>query len=104
MSAGCLHPDHQGYFNTPAEYTKWYASHGPLRANANAPTVALLLYRKHVITGQSYIATLISTLEAEGIRPVPIFINGVEAHTVVGSSVHFNVYSSLCYKIHVAIA
>jgi magnesium chelatase subunit H len=43
----------------------------------------VLLYRKHVITRQPYVAQLISQLEAEGIIPVPIFINGVEAHTIV---------------------
>jgi magnesium chelatase subunit H len=42
-----------------------------------------LLYRKHVITGQPYIMDLISCLEKEGVIPVPIFINGVEAHTIV---------------------
>ncbi len=31
-----------------------------------------------------YIAQLIETMEAQGLRPLPIFINGVEAHTVVG--------------------
>lgn len=46
-------------------------------------TVGVLLYRKHVITEQPYIAQLIETMEAEGLRPLPIFINGVEAHTVV---------------------
>ena len=44
----------------------------------------MLLYRKHVITAQPYIAQLIEELEAGGLRPLPIFINGVEAHTVVG--------------------
>lgn len=47
------------------------------------PTVAMLLYRKHVITDQPYIPELITCMEEAGIRPVPIFINGVEAHTVV---------------------
>ncbi len=39
----------------------------------------VLLYRKHVITSQPYIAQLVRCLEAGGVRPVPIFINGVEA-------------------------
>ena len=43
----------------------------------------VLLYRKHVITGQPYIAQLVRVLEAGGVRPVPIFINGIEAHTIV---------------------
>ena len=43
----------------------------------------VLLYRKHVITAQPYIAQLVRCLEAGGVRPVPVFINGVEAHTIV---------------------
>ena len=49
----------------------------------DAPTVAVLLYRKHVITRQGYIWQLLLGLERKGLRPLPIFINGVEAHTVV---------------------
>lgn len=45
--------------------------------------VGILLYRKHVITEQPYIAQLVECLEQYGLRPLPIFINGVEAHTVV---------------------
>jgi magnesium chelatase subunit H len=79
---GCLHPAHAGYFDSPAAYMKWYARSGPLRGT-DAPVAALLLYRKHVITKQDYIRQLVSEMEAQGVLPVPIFINGVEAHTVV---------------------
>ncbi|GAX76816.1 hypothetical protein CEUSTIGMA_g4262.t1 [Chlamydomonas eustigma] len=82
---GCLHPMYhggRGYFGTPAEYMKWYQREGPLRGS-NAPVAAVLLYRKHVVTEQPYIAQLISQMESEGVLPIPIFINGVEAHTVV---------------------
>ena len=48
-----------------------------------APTVAVLLYRKHVITQQPYLADLVRAMEESGVKPVPIFINGVEAHTIV---------------------
>ena len=83
LLSGCLHPDHQGYFSTPADYIKWYDAHGSLKDSKDAPTVAILLYRKHVITNQGYIPQLIRTMEEQGIRPIPVFINGVEAHTVV---------------------
>lgn len=80
---GCLHPAAPGrYFSSPAEYLRWYRDHGALRGT-DAPTAAVLLYRKHVITEQPYIAQLVMQMEAEGVVPVPIFINGVEAHTVV---------------------
>lgn len=38
---GCLHPDHEGYFATPAAYLEWYRRAGPLRADTSAPTVAV---------------------------------------------------------------
>ena len=50
---------------------------------SDAPTVAVLLYRKHVITQQPYLAELVRGMEESGVKPVPIFINGVEAHTIV---------------------
>ena len=81
-ATGCLHPEAQGYFSTPDEYMTWYNSHGPLKGTSS-PKAAVLLYRKHVITNQPYINDLISCLEKEGVIPVPIFINGVEAHTIV---------------------
>ena len=37
----------------------------------DAPRVAILLYRKHVITNQRYIQDLIRTFESEGFIPVP---------------------------------
>jgi magnesium chelatase subunit H len=49
----------------------------------DSPRIALLLYRKHVITGQRYIQDLIRYFEASGFIPIPVFINGVEAHTIV---------------------
>ena len=61
----------------------WYEKHGPLRKRTDAPRVGVLLYRKHVITQQPYIAQLIEMMEADGVLPIPIFINGIEAHTVV---------------------
>ncbi|KAL0032609.1 hypothetical protein WJX77_010520 [Trebouxia sp. C0004] len=82
-ATGCLHPEHDGYFSSPAEYMKWYKQHGPLGGDPTYPTVAVLLYRKHVITEQMYIGQLISNMEQQGVRPIPIFINGIEAHTVV---------------------
>ena len=70
------------FFETPAEYDRWYLQSHP-HVSPDAPRVALLLYRKHVLTEQAYIPNLITLMETEGVVPYPIFINGVEAHTVV---------------------
>eukprot|EP00897_Mesotaenium_endlicherianum_P003366 jgi/Mesen1/3057/ME000018S02370 len=80
---GLYHPDHAGYFTSPAAYMRWHASATKRSLPPNAPVVAVLLYRKHVITGQPYIPAMLRLFERDGLRPLPIFINGVEAHTVV---------------------
>ncbi len=83
-ATGCLHPAYDGFFESPQAYVRWYKREGPLASRwTECPKAAVLLYRKHVITGQPYIMDLISCLEKEGVIPVPIFINGVEAHTIV---------------------
>lgn len=79
---GLLHSDYYGYFTSPKDYLHWYQQHQPLKIS-QSPIVGILLYRKHVITKQPYIPQLINYFEAEGLIPVPIFINGVEAHVVV---------------------
>lgn len=81
---GCLHPDYTGYFETPKQYLAWYAEHGALRGTG-APVAAVLLYRKHVITSQPYIVQLVRQMEAEGVIPVPVFLNGVEVRPTLAS-------------------
>ncbi|MEB3322106.1 MAG: cobaltochelatase subunit CobN, partial [Synechococcaceae cyanobacterium] len=78
---GLLHPDHEGFFPDPRAYLAWMGRTHPGRADW--PVVGILLYRKHVITGQAYIAQLIRAFEAAGLRPLPVFINGVEGHIAV---------------------
>lgn len=101
---GLLHPDYQGYFESPREYLDWYkekidklersdvdklesqklsnpSTFQPF--NPSHPVVAILLYRKHVVTKQPYIPQLIRYFEAAGLIPLPIFINGVEGHVAV---------------------
>ncbi|MEY3827428.1 MAG: magnesium protoporphyrin chelatase subunit [Cyanobacteriota bacterium] len=73
---GLLHPDYLGYFTSPQDYLRWYKS-------KDQPVVGILLYRKHVITKLPYINQLIRAFETAGLTPLPIFINGVEGHTIV---------------------
>ena len=95
---GLLHPLLTGeggavkYASNPKSYMTWRLSsactnlakqHNFHLAPSTAPRVALLLYRKHVITNQRYINDLIRYMEGEGLIPIPVFINGVEAHTIV---------------------
>ncbi len=76
---GLLHPDYLGYFESPKQYLNWYQT----RKLNNLPVIGILLYRKHVITKQPYIAQLIRYFEQAGLTPLPIFINGVEGHVAV---------------------
>ncbi|ACA99003.1 MULTISPECIES: magnesium chelatase subunit H [unclassified Picosynechococcus] len=78
---GLLHPDHDGYFLSPQAYLDWH--HRIFPEQKLNPVVAVLLYRKHVVTKQPYIPQLIRKFEADGLVPLPIFINGVEAHVIV---------------------
>jgi magnesium chelatase subunit H len=78
---GLLHPDYQGYFESPRKYLEWYRQAKP--ENWHLPVVGILLYRKHVVTKQPYIPQLIRHLEKAGLIPLPIFINGVEGHVAV---------------------
>jgi magnesium chelatase subunit H len=77
---GLLHPEYQGYFTSPRAYLDWYQSR---KKNEKFSIIGILLYRKHVITKQPYIPQLIRHFEAEGLIPLPIFINGVEGHVAV---------------------
>jgi magnesium chelatase subunit H len=79
---GLLHPDYQGYFESPKQYLEWYSKRSN-NVNQDLPVIAILLYRKHVITKQSYIPKLIHQFEQAGLIPLPIFINGVEGHVAV---------------------
>lgn len=83
---GLLHPDYEGYFESPKAYLAWYESQHhskPHPDQQGSGVVGILLYRKHVITKQAYIPKLIRAFEQAGLIPVPIFINGVEGHVAV---------------------
>ncbi|MDV3347256.1 magnesium chelatase subunit H [Leptothoe sp. LEGE 181152] len=93
---GLLHPDYEGYFESPRAYVDWYRANSigdamrttslspPLTERSRSqPRVGILLYRKHVITKQAYIPQLIRYFEEADLMPVPIFINGVEGHVAV---------------------
>ncbi|MEM1169155.1 MAG: magnesium chelatase subunit H [Cyanobacteria bacterium P01_H01_bin.35] len=77
---GLLHPDYQGYFESPRKYLEWYRQE---KQTSPTPVVGILLYRKHVITKQPYIPQLIRKFEEAGLTPLPVFINGVEGHVAV---------------------
>ena len=106
---GLLHPDYQGYFESPRIYLKWYRDKlekgnreqgigssgeeltpqlsephlGKKSPSSQSPVVCILLYRKHVITKQPYITQLIHYFEAARLIPLPIFLNGVEGHVAI---------------------
>ena len=87
---GLLHPSLKypfqpgPFFETPKEYLDWYGTYKPEAFERAWPVVAVLLYRKHVVSELSYIFQLVNSLEeSHQIIPVPIFIQGVDAHIAV---------------------
>lgn len=80
-NVGLLHPKHNGFFEHPRMYVDWY--HDTFPERKGWPHVAVLLYRKHVVSSLKYIPQLISWFEEAGLVPVPVFITGVEAHIIV---------------------
>lgn len=79
---GLIHPQRPDYFfEHPSEYVTWYENTFPERKSWKR--VALLLYRKHVVSKLSYIPELIEYFEEAQIIPIPVFITGVEAHIIV---------------------
>jgi len=72
------------FFQTPREYMEWYRSYKPRAIEERWPVVAILLYRKHVVSELSYIFQLVNYFEEKHqILPLPIFIQGVDAHIAV---------------------
>lgn len=82
---GLLHPlmirndGAKRYVTSPRDYVQWRESKACREAAMeknfalapiDAPRVAILLYRKHVITDQRYIFDLIKIMEEQGIFPV----------------------------------
>jgi magnesium chelatase subunit H len=81
---GLLHPEYEGYFESPRQYLEWYRQHVGRQVSVPLQgVVGILLYRKHVVTKQPYIPQLIRHFEKAGLVPLPIFINGVEGHVAV---------------------
>lgn len=81
-SFGVVHPDNKsGVFAYPSDFVKWYERKYPQRKDW--PRVAVLLYRKHVVSGLQYINELIRYFEHSQLMPIPVFITGVEAHIIV---------------------
>ncbi|NWG22302.1 MAG: cobaltochelatase subunit CobN [Chloroflexi bacterium] len=95
---GCFHPESDELFPNPDAYLKWYRKRGTRnrerggaknraagsRAPApDAPLVALIAFRKHVIQRQRYLADLIASLEGEGLAVLPIVVSGIEMHVAI---------------------
>ena len=85
---GLTHPDMppDEYFSSPTEYLEWYREQRQTDDERPELVIAVLLYRKHVATKQPYINAMIRRMEQAteaNVVPLPIFIAGVEAHTVV---------------------
>ncbi|CDF41351.1 magnesium chelatase subunit H [Chondrus crispus] len=78
---GIWHPVAPRMFEDLEEYMQWYDSeHAPLaNLTDKSPTVGLVLARTHMITGDDcHYVSLISELEANGARVIPVFSSGLD--------------------------
>ena len=87
-SMGFAHPDAPKYFAKPDEYLHWEKDRLKARgrgAKAATPlgTVALLTFRAHILAGMTYPNEVVRSLEAAGLRVLPIFVQGIESHIIV---------------------
>mmetsp|Transcript_2978 Transcript_2978/g.6554 ORF Transcript_2978/g.6554 Transcript_2978/m.6554 type:complete len:1763 (+) Transcript_2978:74-5362(+) len=86
---GLLHPSRKyvnepgPFFSTPKEYMEWYRHYRPEAIEEGWPVCAILLFRKHVISELAYIPQLINYFEEKKLLPLPLFIQGVDAHIAV---------------------
>lgn len=78
---GIWHPLAPRMFEDLGEYTEWYNKEHAPRANltTSSPTIGLVLARTHMITGDDcHYVSLISELEANGSRVIPVFSSGLD--------------------------
>lgn len=84
---GCFHPATDEFFPNPDAYLKWYRKFRNQKKRStlppDAPLVALLAFRKHIVQRQQYVADLIEALEAQGMAVLPIVVSGIEMHVAV---------------------
>ncbi|MFQ3683583.1 magnesium chelatase subunit H [Roseiflexus sp.] len=84
---GCFHPATDEFFSNPDAYLKWYRKFRNQKKRStlppDAPLVALLAFRKHIVQRQQYVADLIEALEAQGMAVLPIVVSGIEMHVAV---------------------
>lgn len=78
---GIWHPVAPRMFEDLQEYMDWYNTEHAPRANLSdsSPTVGLVLARTHMITGDDcHYVSLVSELEANGARVIPVFSSGLD--------------------------
>lgn len=78
---GIWHPVAPKMFEDLQEYQSWYNSEHAPRAGLTdtSPTIGLVLARTHMITGDDcHYVSLISELEANGAKVLPVFSSGLD--------------------------
>jgi magnesium chelatase subunit H len=99
---GFAHPDAGQFFHSPEEYERWEQTRpqaagsggkpaggkrrlfGLLPATGNQqPTVAVMSFRAHILSGTRYHYDIVRALEAGGLRVIPLFCMGIENHIAV---------------------
>jgi magnesium chelatase subunit H len=79
---GFAHPDAPQFFSKPVDYERWERSRKGARKKTSG-TVAVIVFRVHLLSGMEYLYDIVRALEAGDLRVLPLFVMGVETHVVL---------------------
>jgi len=79
---GFAHPDAPQFFSKPVDYERWERSRKGARKQTIG-TVAVIVFRVHLLSGMEYLYDIVRALEAGDLRVLPLFVMGVETHVVL---------------------
>lgn len=76
---GIWHPMAPTMYEDLKEYLNWFDTRKDMQFAPNAPVIGLVLQRSHLVTGdEGHYAGVVSALEAQGAKVLPVFAGGLD--------------------------
>ncbi|KAL3142075.1 Magnesium chelatase [Trebouxia sp. C0010 RCD-2024] len=95
---GIWHPMAPGMYEDLKEYLNWYDTRRDTKFAADAPVVGLVLQRSHLVTGdEGHYSGVVSELEAQGAKVVPVFAGGLDFSAPVKKFFYDPIYKSTAF-------
>ncbi|KAA6426638.1 MAG: magnesium chelatase subunit H [Trebouxia sp. A1-2] len=92
---GIWHPMAPGMYEDLKEYLNWYDTRRDTKFAADAPVIGLVLQRSHLVTGdEGHYSGVVSELEAQGAKVVPVFAGGLDFSAPVKKFFYDPIYKS----------